>query len=49
MVNPWGSNKLQLIHDNAYVGDVHNLEEFVLDAMWLKTSSNNPDPRKLSS
>ena len=36
----------QLIHDNVHVGNVHNLEEFVLDADVIENIFNNPDPRK---
>ena len=41
-----GAQTTQLIHDNVHVGDVHNLEEFVLDADVIESIFNNPDPRK---
>ncbi|HIF9306605.1 TPA: type I restriction endonuclease subunit R [Photobacterium damselae] len=41
-----GAQTTQLIHDNVHVGDVHNLEEFVLDADVIENIFNNPDPRK---
>ncbi|ETX11513.1 DEAD/DEAH box helicase [Marinomonas ushuaiensis DSM 15871] len=41
-----GAQTTQLIHDNIHVGEVHNLEEFVLDADVIENIFNNPDPRK---
>lgn len=41
-----GAQTTQLIHDNVHVGNVHNLEEFVLDADVIENIFNNPDPRK---
>ncbi|WP_299265163.1 HsdR family type I site-specific deoxyribonuclease [uncultured Psychrosphaera sp.] len=41
-----GAQTTQLIHDNVHVGEVHNLEEFVLDADVIENIFNNPDPRK---
>ncbi|MEZ9675454.1 HsdR family type I site-specific deoxyribonuclease [Vibrio breoganii] len=41
-----GAQTTQLIHDNVHVGEVHNLEEFVLDADVIEDIFNNPDPRK---
>ena len=41
-----GAQTTQLIHDNVHVGDVHNLEEFVLDADVIENIFNNPDPHK---
>ena len=41
-----GAQTTQLIHDNIHVGDVHTLEEFVLDADVIEDIFNNPDPKK---
>jgi len=41
-----GAQTTQLIHDNVHVGDVHVLDEFVLDADVIEDIFNNPDPRK---
>ncbi|KXO13109.1 Type I restriction-modification system, restriction subunit R [Moritella sp. JT01] len=41
-----GAQTTQLIHDNIHVGEVHNLEEFVLDADVIENIFNNPDPKK---
>lgn len=41
-----GAQTTQLIHDNVHVGDVHNLEEFILDADVIENIFNNPDPKK---
>ncbi|SFN53813.1 type I restriction endonuclease subunit R [Salegentibacter flavus] len=40
-----GAQTTKLIHDNVHVGDVHNLEEYVLDADVIEDIFNNPDPR----
>ena len=42
-----GAQTTQLIHDNIHVGDVHPLEEFVLDADVVENIFNNPDPKKI--
>jgi len=41
-----GAQTTQLIHDNIHVGDVHALDEFVLDADVIEDIFNNPDPKK---
>ncbi|MEI6896702.1 MAG: hypothetical protein V5786_04280 [Psychromonas sp.] len=41
-----GAQTTQLIHDNIHVGEVHNLEEFVLDADVIENIFSHPDPRK---
>jgi type I restriction enzyme R subunit len=41
-----GAQTTQLIHDNIHVGDVHTLDEFVLDADVIENIFNNPDPKK---
>jgi len=41
-----GAQTTQLIHDNIHVGDVHTLDEFVLDADVIEDIFNNPDPKK---
>jgi len=41
-----GAQTTQLIHENLHVGDVHQLDEFVLDADVIEDIFNNPDPKK---
>jgi type I restriction enzyme R subunit len=41
-----GAQTTQLIHDNIHVGEVHTLDEFVLDADVIENIFNNPDPNK---
>jgi type I restriction enzyme R subunit len=41
-----GAQTTKLIHENIHVGDVHQLEEFVLDADVIEEIFNNPDPKK---
>ncbi|WKN33797.1 HsdR family type I site-specific deoxyribonuclease [Porifericola rhodea] len=40
-----GAQTTKLIHDNIHVGEVHHLEEFVLDADVIEDIFNNPDPK----
>lgn len=40
-----GAQTVKLIHENIHVGDVHQLEEFVLDADVIEDIFNNPDPK----
>ncbi|MDP5201232.1 type I restriction endonuclease subunit R [Flavobacterium sp. DG2-3] len=40
-----GAQTTKLIHENIHVGEVHQLEEFVLDADVIEDIFNNPDPR----
>jgi|694.fasta_scaffold08150_2 type I restriction enzyme R subunit len=40
-----GAQTTKLIHDNIHVGDIHQLEEFVLDADVIENIFNNPDPK----
>ena len=40
-----GAQTTKLIHDNIHVGDVHQLDEFVLDADVIEEIFNNPDPK----
>ncbi|MDH7462608.1 HsdR family type I site-specific deoxyribonuclease [Chitinophagaceae bacterium 26-R-25] len=40
-----GAQTTKLIHENVHVGDVHQLEEFVLDADVIEEIFNNPDPK----
>jgi len=42
-----GAQTTQLIHDNVHVGEVHQLEEFILDADVIEELFNNPDPKKV--
>ena len=42
-----GAQTTQLIHDNIHVGEVHTLDEFVLDADVIEDIFNNPNPRKV--
>lgn len=41
-----GAQTTQLIHENIHVGDVHVLEEYVLDADVIEDIFNHPDPKK---
>jgi type I restriction enzyme R subunit len=41
-----GAQTTQLIHNNIHVGEVHTLDEFVLDADVIENIFNNPDPKK---
>lgn len=40
-----GAQTTLLIHENIHVGEVHQLDEFVLDADVIENIFNNPDPR----
>jgi type I restriction enzyme, R subunit len=40
-----GAQTTKLIHENIHVGEVHDLEEFVLDADVIEDIFNNPDPK----
>jgi type I restriction enzyme, R subunit len=40
-----GAQTTKLIHENIHVGDVHQLNEFVLDADIIEEIFNNPDPK----
>lgn len=40
-----GAQTTKLIHENIHVDDVHQLDEFVLDADVIENIFNNPDPR----
>lgn len=42
-----GAQTTQLIHENIHVGDVHVLEEYVLDADVIEDIFNHPDPKKV--
>ena len=42
-----GAQTTQLIYDNIHVGDVHRLDEFVMDADIIEDIFNNPDPQKI--
>lgn len=42
-----GAQTTQLIHENIHVGDVHQLDAFVLDADVIEDIFNNPDPKKI--
>ena len=42
-----GAQTTQLIHENIHVGDVHVLEEYVLDADVIKDIFNHPDQKKI--
>ena len=41
-----GAQTTRLIHENIHVGEVHVLDEFVLDADVIEEIFNHPDPRK---
>ena len=40
-----GAQTTKLIHDNIHVGEIHSLEEFILDAYVIEDIFNNPDPK----
>ena len=42
----FGAQTTKLIHKNIHVGEVHNLEEFVLDADVIENIFNNPNSSK---
>ena len=42
-----GAQTTQLIHDNIHVGEVHTLEEFVMDADVIEDIFNSSDPKKV--
>lgn len=42
-----GAQTTQLIHENIHVGDVHILEEYVLDADVIEDIFNHPDQKKI--
>jgi type I restriction enzyme R subunit len=41
-----GAKTTELIHQHVHVGDVHQLEEFILDADVIEEIFNHPDPKK---
>jgi type I restriction enzyme R subunit len=40
-----GAQTTKLIHENIHVGEVHHLEEFILDADVIEDIFNNPNPQ----
>lgn len=40
-----GAQTTKLIHENIHVGQLHNLDEFILDADVIEEIFNNPDPK----
>ncbi|MEQ9220242.1 MAG: HsdR family type I site-specific deoxyribonuclease [Cyclobacteriaceae bacterium] len=40
-----GAQTTRLIHEHVHVGEIHQLEEFVLDADVIEDIFNNPDPK----
>lgn len=40
-----GAQTTKLIHENIHVGEIHHLDEFVLDADVIEDIFNNPDPK----
>ena len=40
-----GAQTTKLIHDSIHVGEVHQLDEFVMDADVIEDIFNNPDPK----
>lgn len=41
-----GAETTRLMHEHISVGEVHNLEEFILDADVIENIFNNPDPKE---
>lgn len=39
-----GTEATRLIHENIHVGEIHHLDEFILDADVIENIFNNPDP-----
>ena len=39
-----GAQTTKLIHENVHVGEVHQLDEFVLDSDVIENIFNNHDP-----
>lgn len=44
-----GAQTTKLIHENIHVGEIHQLEEFVLDADVIEDIFNNPDPKSANA
>lgn len=42
-----GAQTTKLIHENIHVGEVHHLEEYILDADVIEDIFNNPDPKNI--
>jgi type I restriction enzyme, R subunit len=40
-----GAQTTKLIHENIHVGEIHALDEFILDADVVENIFNNPDPK----
>ncbi|NVO21231.1 MAG: HsdR family type I site-specific deoxyribonuclease [Bacteroidetes bacterium] len=40
-----GAQTTKLIHENIHVGEIHQLDEFLLDAEVIDNIFNNPDPK----
>ncbi len=40
-----GAQTTKLIHENIHVGEIHHLEEYLLDADVIEDIFNNPDPQ----
>lgn len=40
-----GAQTTKLMHENTHVGEIHHLEEFILDADVIEDIFNNPDPK----
>jgi type I restriction enzyme R subunit len=42
----FGAYTTKLVHENVHVGDIHHLEEYVMDEEVIDTIFNNPDPKE---
>ncbi len=42
-----GAQTTKLIHENIHVGDVHSLDDYILDADVIDDIFKNPDPKKV--
>ncbi len=40
-----GAQTTKLMHENTHVGEIHHLEEFILNAEVIEDIFNNPDPK----
>jgi len=43
----FGAQTTSLIHENVHAGNIHKLEEFVLDGNVIEEIIQNPDPKKI--
>ena len=44
----FGAQTTSLIHENVHAGNIHKLEEFILDGNVIEEIIQNPDPKKIN-